>query len=90
MNNGQFKVVLPSEETDKIDEGSITVQVTPLSAASKGLAVIQKNNRSFTVAELMSGTGSYNFDWTLTAMIKETPQLRSNNNYKGSGPQKSE
>mgnify|MGYP005850973471 CR=1 FL=1 len=90
LNNGQFKVVLPSEETDKIDEGSITVQVTPLSAASKGLAVIQKNNRSFTVAELMSGTGSYNFDWTLTAMIKETPQLRSNNNYKGSGPQKSE
>ena len=90
LNNGQFKVVLPSEETDKIDEGSITVQVTPLSAASKGLAVIQKNNRSFTVAELMSGTGSYDFDWTLTAMIKETPQLRSNNDYKCNGPQKSE
>lgn len=90
LNNGQFKVVLPSEETDKIDEGSITVQVTPLSAASKGLAIIQKNNRSFTVAELMSGTGSYDFDWTLTAMIKETPQLRSNNDYKNSGPKESE
>ena len=90
LNHGQFKVVLPSEETDKIDEGSITVQVTPLSAGSKGLAVIQKNNRSFTVAELMSGTGSYDFDWILTAMIKETPQLRSNNDYKCSGPQKSE
>lgn len=86
LNNGQFKIILPPEETDKIDESSITIQVTPHSSASKGLAVIQKNNRSFTVAELMSGTGSYDFDWTLTAMIKETPQLRSNNDYEISGP----
>lgn len=86
LNNGQFRIVLPSEETEKIDEKSITIQVTPLSSVSKGLAVVGKNNRSFTVAELMSGTGSYDFDWTLTAMTKETPQLRSSNDYKSSGP----
>lgn len=90
LNNGQFRIILPSEETEKIDEKSITIQVTPLSPVSKGLAVVGKNNRSFTVAELMSGTGSYDFDWTLTAMIKETPQLRSSNDYKSSGPQKLE
>lgn len=90
LNNGQFQVILPSEETEKIDEKSITIQVTPLSRASKGLAVVRKNNRSFTVAELMSGTGSYDFDWTLTALIKETPQLRSSNDYQSSGPGKLE
>lgn len=90
LNNGQFQVILPSEETEKIDEKSITIQVTPLSSISKGLAVVRKNNRSFTVAELMSGTGSYDFDWTLTALIKETPQLRSSNDYKSSGPGKLE
>lgn len=90
LKNGQFQVILPAEETEKIDEKSITIQVTPLSSVSKGLAVVRKNNRSFTVAELMSGTGSYDFDWTLTALIKETPQLRSSNDYQSSGPEKLE
>lgn len=86
LENGQFKVILPSQEADKIDINSITIQVTPLSSKSKGLAVVQKSNQSFTVAELMSGNGSYDFDWILTALIKDTPQLRSGNDYKCSDP----
>lgn len=86
LNNGKFKVILPPQEIEKIAENSITIQVIPLSADSKGLAVLQKNNHSFTVAELMAGTGNYDFDWTLTALIKETGELRNSNNYNCSEP----
>lgn len=81
LSNGRFKVVLPPEEAAKMEDGSMTVQITPLSADSKGLAVVQKTKDTFTVAELMSGTGSYAFDWTLTALRKEEPQLRSGKTY---------
>ena len=37
--------------------------LTPLSAASRGLAVTQKSEEGFTVQELMSGEGNYEFDW---------------------------
>lgn len=81
LSNGRFKVVLPSEEAAKMEEGSVTIQVTPLSANSKGLAVVQKTKDAFTVAELMSGIGNYAFDWTLTALRKEESQLRSDKTY---------
>lgn len=81
LSNGRFKVILPAEEAAKIEDGSMTVQVTPLSIDSKGLAVVRKEKDAFTVAELMSGTGSYAFDWTLTALRREEPQLRSDEIY---------
>lgn len=77
LNNGTFTIILPPDEAEKIQENTLSVQVTPLSAASKGLAVVEKGKASFTVAELMDGKGSYDFDWTLTALRKEDPQLRS-------------
>lgn len=77
LNNGTFTIILPPDEAEKIQENTLTVQVTPLSTASKGLAVVKKGKDSFTVAELMNGTGNYDFDWTLTALRKEDPQLRS-------------
>lgn len=77
LNNGTFTIILPPDEAEKIQENTLTVQVTPLSAASKGLAVVKKGKDSFTVVELMNGTGNYDFDWTLTALRKEDPQLRS-------------
>lgn len=80
--NGRYKIVLPSQEAEKIIENSITIHVTPLSDSSKGLAITQKSYQSFTVTELMSGKGNYDFDWILTALVKETSQLRSSN----SGP----
>jgi hypothetical protein len=77
LKNGSYTVTLPRDAAAKIRENTLTVQVTPLSAASKGLAVVQKETGSFTVSELMSGTGSYAFDWTLTALRRDDPALRS-------------
>jgi hypothetical protein len=39
------------------------VQVTPLSAGSRGLAVVTKASDQFVAKELSGGTGNYNFDW---------------------------
>ena len=41
----------------------MTVILTPLSASSEGLAVIEKTTSGFKVKELRSGTGNYSFDW---------------------------
>ena len=45
-----------------VEEG-MTVQITPLSAESKGLAVTSKNLDGVVVQELLDGTGNYEFDW---------------------------
>ncbi|MCB0845209.1 MAG: hypothetical protein KDE26_18295, partial [Bacteroidetes bacterium] len=42
---------------------TMTVILTPLSAKSKGLAVIEKTGEGFTVQELFEGEGNYSFDW---------------------------
>ena len=88
LTNGTFRIVLPPEEAKKMAEGSVTIQLTPLSASSKGLAVVQKENDAFTVAELQSGKGSYAFDWTLTALCKQEPQLRSGQAVESAGAAK--
>lgn len=88
LTNGTFRIVLPPEEAKKMTEGSVTIQLTPLSTSSKGLAVVQKENDAFTVAELQSGKGSYAFDWTLTALCKQEPQLRSGQAVESAGAAK--
>ncbi|MDR2147767.1 MAG: hypothetical protein LBE91_15035, partial [Tannerella sp.] len=75
LQDGTAVIELPQEVSEKIDRTTATVQVTPLSAESKGLAVTDKQGESFKVQELMSGAGSYAFDWTLTARVKT--ELRS-------------
>lgn len=77
LEGGTRRVVLPPKAARKIAEGTATIQLTPLSADSKGLAVVEKADGAFTVAELQSGTGNYAFDWTLTALCQREPQLRS-------------
>jgi hypothetical protein len=47
------------------------VQVTPLSGGSKGLAVVEKSTDSFAVRELNNGSGTYDFDFMVTAVRKE-------------------
>jgi hypothetical protein len=42
---------------------SMTVMLTPLSAESMGLAVIEKTAEGFVVQELQKGRGHYSFDW---------------------------
>jgi hypothetical protein len=48
----------------------ITVMLTPLSADSKGMAVVEKTATGFKVKELYQGTGSYGFDWEVKSVRK--------------------
>jgi hypothetical protein len=77
LQNGSYTVTLPPEAASKIRANTLTVQLTPLSATSKGLAITDRQAGSFTVSELMSGNGSYAFDWTLTALLRDDPELRN-------------
>jgi hypothetical protein len=61
--NGACTVALPDHFAGVIAERGMTVHVTPLSAESLGLAVVQKSPRSLVIQELHSGTGTYSFDW---------------------------
>ncbi|MEL6843665.1 MAG: hypothetical protein AAFP02_10655, partial [Bacteroidota bacterium] len=49
---------------------SMTVLLTPRSATSMGLAVVEQTSTGFTVRELHNGTGSYVFDWEVKAVRK--------------------
>ena len=49
---------------------TMTVSLTPLSADSKGLAVIEKTSTGFRVKELYQGQGNYSFDWEVKSVRK--------------------
>lgn len=57
-----FAIVAASE--------GMTVVLTPLSGASKGLAVLNKSETGFEVVELFDGKGNYAFDWEIKAVRK--------------------
>ncbi len=73
------------------DEASMTVTITPLSAESKGVAVIEKANGGFRVKELNGGRGNYAFDYLVMCkrkgqenfqVVREKPRLMSDDNKK--------
>jgi len=66
--NGQARVVLPEHFRVVAAQEGITVTLTPLSATSKGLAVVTKSPGTFTVSELHGGRGAYDFDWEVKAV----------------------
>lgn len=66
--NGEATIHLPEHFHYVASNQRITVQITPLSADSKGIAVIVKSNTSFSVKELLGGTGNYSFDWEVKAV----------------------
>ena len=68
--DGTAKVEFPDYFSSIVSEKGMTVQIVPLSANSKGLAVTQKHVDYIVVQELMNGKGSYNFDFTVTAVRK--------------------
>ena len=70
LQNGKAIVHLPEHFEWVSSEKSITVIITPLSASSKGLAVIKKSNKGFEVQELFNGNGDYEFDWEIKAVRK--------------------
>ncbi|HMS56284.1 MAG TPA: hypothetical protein PKA27_12870 [Fimbriimonadaceae bacterium] len=67
---GRAVITLPDHFQTSCLEDGMTVQLTPMSASSNGLAVIRKGLDSFEVAELQNGTGNYEFDWEVKAVRK--------------------
>jgi hypothetical protein len=63
LAGGSATVELPDHFQEVATLEGMTVQVTPHSADSKGLAVVTRALDRFTVRELFAGTGTYEFDW---------------------------
>jgi len=61
--HGEASVSLPEHFVHIANTDTMTVQVTPLSADSMGLAVVAKERTGFIVRELQHGSGNYDFDW---------------------------
>jgi len=68
--NGQARIELPDHFRNLAVEAGMTVQVTPLDADSKGLAVTAKRLNGIEVRELAGGAGTYEFDWRVEAVRK--------------------
>jgi len=68
--NGRADVTLPDHFTSVASSQGITVQIIPLSGESKGLAVVEKSTDRFAVRELNNGSGTYDFDFMVTAVRK--------------------
>jgi len=65
--NGRATVTFPDHFTAVATSQGMTVQITPHSAESKGLAVVERSIEGFVVRELFSGAGTYDFDYTVMA-----------------------
>jgi hypothetical protein len=74
--NGRARIELPDHFRKLADEQGMTVQLTPLSPASKGLCVVRKGLDGIEVAELLNGRGNYEFDWEVKAVRKEHRDFR--------------
>jgi hypothetical protein len=68
LENGRAVVELPQHFADVTVADGMTVELTPASAASKGLAVVARSVERFEVRELFDGHGTYDFDWKVTAV----------------------
>ena len=70
LEYGEATVTLTDHFRLLASEGSVTVTLTPMSASSLGLAVVEKSIDGFRVRELSNGTGTYEFDWLVQAIRK--------------------
>jgi hypothetical protein len=70
LKEGTATVRLPDHFKNVAVEAGMTVQLTPRSAESKGLAVVEQTPDHFVVKELFQGTGGYEFHWEVKAVRK--------------------
>ncbi|HEX5625099.1 MAG TPA: hypothetical protein VFX48_03705, partial [Saprospiraceae bacterium] len=66
--NGEAFVPFSEHFELVINPATMTVVITPGSAESEGIAVIEKTAKGFRVKELRQGKGNYNFDWEVKAV----------------------
>jgi hypothetical protein len=85
LESGRVFVSYSPHYTKVINPNTVTIQLTPLSADTYGLAVIEKTEKGFWVQELMGGTGDFSFDWKVEGVragyedyevIREKPSKR--------------
>ena len=74
--NGRARIELPDHFRKLADEQGMTVQLTPRSAESKGLAAVRVSLDGIEVVELLNGRGNYEFDWEVKAVRKEHRDFR--------------
>ncbi|MHC5027670.1 MAG: hypothetical protein ACYTGR_13025, partial [Planctomycetota bacterium] len=65
---GEVTIALPEHFSKMATVTSMTAHLTPLSAESMGLAVVEKSLDRIVVRELQRGTGTYEFDWEVKAV----------------------
>jgi hypothetical protein len=65
--DGNAVIETPGHFRAVAGEEGITVQFTPRSSKSKGLAAVKVSKEEIRVEELLEGTGSYEFDYFITA-----------------------
>jgi len=70
LKNGNAFIEYPEHFRLLINSKTITVNLTPLSAESKGLAVINKTDSGLEVKELFQGNGNYEFDYEVKGVRK--------------------
>jgi hypothetical protein len=68
--DGEVFVSFSDHFREVINSENMTVMLTPLSANTLGLAVIEKTPNGFMVKELMDGDGNFEFDWEVKSVRK--------------------
>lgn len=68
LENGEAFIPFSDHFKLVINPETITVNLTPNSANTLGLAVIEKTAEGIRVKELMNGTGNFSFDWEVKAV----------------------
>jgi hypothetical protein len=67
---GRCTIALPDHFVSVASPDNMTVQLTPLSSDSLGLAVVSKRVDTIEVRELHHGTGNYDIDWEVKSVRK--------------------
>ncbi|MBK9630352.1 MAG: hypothetical protein IPO62_04680 [Saprospiraceae bacterium] len=70
LENGRASVKFSDHFGLVINPGTMTINLTPISLESKGLAIISRDATGFEVGELHQGSGNYEFDWEVKAVRK--------------------
>jgi len=70
LRDGEAEIVFPDHFQVIANPQNMTVMLTPLSAESRGIAVVQKTATGFKVRELLQGRGNYEFDWEVKCIRK--------------------
>jgi hypothetical protein len=70
LMDGTAVITLPEHFVAVANPEGTTVQLTPRSAQSRGLAVVEQSSDRVVIRELGGGTGSYEFDFLVMSVRK--------------------